>query len=183
MSETEALHADGIMHHRARIRTLRPRLSNRLRIKISRLASHLNRSEDDVLEDLLFSAAADCARRAVPRGKTADAYESLWSVLDAQLLSEAAMKRFELRFLRYHLRHKQRMVRPTWASILVTRLSNETCALWVKVERYHGGNIRLPFHLREVVYLPDEAFQTMEREVLREILRQREDEIRREMMN
>lgn len=158
----------------ARIRAVKRRLSNRMKVKVSRLAAHLNQGKDHLLEELLFAAAADSIRRAIPGNGTGERDEALWAILDDHLRDDASLKRFELKFLRYHVRHRQRMVRPTWASILVGRLSAETCALWVRMERQSGEKIRFPINLREIVYLPDDAFRIMEEHLLRSMLRERE---------
>ncbi len=156
----------------ASLRRLRESLSPAFRRNLRRLAGHLHRDIDDIFGEILTAALADKFRKQSERPAGDAGPQSLQNhVVD--LLGDGNRRRiFERRYLRYHLRHRQRLVRPTWANIFVNRLSAETCALWVTSEREGNHRLRSDIDLGEVVYLSEEAFREYERDVLLPALRQ-----------
>ncbi len=151
---------------------LRRRLSPRVRRSLRRLASHLQKDEDVLFGEIAVAAFADMLRRGAADLVMQGGDDVLGLRVDLLIRDVEVRRRFERRFLRYHLRHRQRLVRPTWASIFVNRLSPETCALWVKSERESDRRFRPSVDLGKVVYLPEDAFRRYERDILLPALRQ-----------
>ena len=165
VSETSAI-SDEIKNIRENVWALRLRLSSKMRRKIARLAKHVNGSEQELLENLLFEAAQAETGAGSHRTIGLDVYQQLWLILEENFHDEIRTKRFERKFIHPRLKHAQKIVRPTWAGIFVERLSGEACALWVELERDYGQSVHLPFELKDAVYLSDAEFRVMEQRLL-----------------
>lgn len=152
--------------HRATLQSLERSLSPAFRGKLRRLAGHLHVNVNELFEEIGIAALADKLRSPRSVVTAVDGPLAPGGLVETIIDDEKERRALEHRYLYYHLRHRQRLVRPTWASIFVQRLSPEVCALWARSERGSEQSFRPGVTLRDVVYLPEQEFRRFEREIL-----------------